>query len=154
MLFTLPLDTESLVANFLVCNLSVLSDQFISVLRQCQSDCCCWPARERHVTELRLAFLRTCNLWSPMTNSAFINSIVSVYIFNRLWMFVTDSFSATRNSITACCFKCTSPHYTILTTPYACVKKQIVPWAAVASGTFQINHRISDGHFLLILTEA
>jgi hypothetical protein len=79
------------------CNPSVLCDQFISTLQQSRSDCCCWSAKVIRVTELRLAFLRTCNSWSLTTNSVFINRNVSVYIFNRLWMFVTDSFSAARN---------------------------------------------------------
>jgi hypothetical protein len=149
MFFTLPLDTESSFASFLV-----VIHQFISVLQQRRSDCCCWPARVRRVTELRLAFLRTRNSWSLMTNSAFINSIVSIYIFYHLWVFVTDSFSATKNSVTAGYFKRTSPHHAILMTSCACATKLIVLWRSViASRTFQINHRISCWHFLLILIE-
>ena len=69
----------------------------IITLKQCLSNCSCWPARAMYVTELHLAFLRTCNSRSPTTNTAFINSNDIAYILNRLWMFVTDSFSTTRN---------------------------------------------------------
>jgi hypothetical protein len=68
-------------------------------------------------------------------------------------MFVTDSFSATRNSITARCFKRTLTHHEILTTPAHALENVLFRGAAVASGTFQINHRIRCRHFLLILTE-
>ena len=74
---TLPLDTDSLVESLLVV-MSVFSNVFISILKQRLSDCC-WPARATRVTQPRLAFLRTCNSWSP-TSCAFTNSIGIVHI--------------------------------------------------------------------------
>jgi hypothetical protein len=44
-----------------------------------------------------------------------------------LWMFITNSFSATRNTVTTHCLKHTSPYHAILTTSCACTKKWIVP---------------------------
>lgn len=74
----------------------------IIMLKQCLNNCSCWPARaSSYVTELHLPFLRTCNSWSPTTDTAFINSSDIAYILNRLWQFVPNSFSTTRNSVTA-----------------------------------------------------
>ena len=47
----------------------------------------------------------------------------------------TDLFSATRNSVTACCFESTSPYHVILTAFYV-----LVCCIAVASRTVNINH--------------
>lgn len=66
-----------------------------SALKQCPSDCC-WLSRAVYV-ELHLAFPRTHNLWSPVTNSAVITSIDTV----------TYSLCATGNSVTG--FKTHNP---------------------------------------------
>jgi hypothetical protein len=60
------------------CNPSVILNEFISILKQCLSDCCCWLPRATHVTQLCLAFLRTWNSWHPTTNSASGNSTATV----------------------------------------------------------------------------
>ena len=96
-----------------------------------QNDCfciyCCWPARATCVTDFWLAFIGTCNSCRPTTNGAFVNSFDTVHISVRLWMFVTDSFAAERNSVIVCCLKRTSSYYAILTTRCACARKLIVP---------------------------
>jgi len=60
-----------------------------------------WLARAMCVTELQLASLRTCTQWL----TTFITTIDTVHIFNYLRVFVTDSFCATGNSLTACGLK-------------------------------------------------
>jgi hypothetical protein len=114
------------------CNLSVISGEFIRTLKQLRCDCCYWPARETCVTELPLIFLRTCISWSPTTNSAFINIIDTLYIFNRSCIFVTGTFSGTKNSMTARCLKPKSPYQTILTTPAHAREALLFRGAAVA----------------------
>lgn len=47
--------------------------------------------------------------------------------FNCLWLFVTYSFSATRNSIKACCFKCTKLYHAMLMSPCTFAIKCIIP---------------------------
>ena len=93
-------------------NRLVISNEFIITLKQCPSSCCHWPAIAIHINELCLAFLRTCESWNPTTKSAFINT-TKFNIFYHFWMFITESFSATRNSITARCLKShiTIPHH-------------------------------------------
>ena len=83
MLFILLLDTESSAASFIV----VMND----------SGHYCWPARAQHVTwpfsesAVRKAQRRTVLLSTALTSYTFSN---------WFWTFVTDSFPATRNSIT------------------------------------------------------
>jgi hypothetical protein len=57
-----------------------------------------------------LGLLRTWNSCSQVVESVFIDRIDIIYIVSHLWMFVTDSFSARRNS-TSHCLKCS--HYTM-----------------------------------------
>lgn len=81
------------------CNLLAVSNAFISMLNQSGRDSYCWPARRMHFSQLHLAFLTTCNLWSLTTNNAVINNTDTTYIFNLFWMVITDFFPATRNSV-------------------------------------------------------
>jgi len=67
---------------------------------------------------------------------------LTFYTFlNCWWLLLTDSFSATRNSVTSPCLKCISPYHTILTTPSTCIRKCIFPWHCSNKCTFIINHR-------------
>jgi len=69
------------------------------------------------------------------------------------WLLLTESFSATRNSVTSLCLKCTSPYHAILMTPSTCAKECIFPWHCSNKCTFIINHRKNCRNFLLILNE-
>ena len=128
-------------------NPSVILNEFNRTLKQHSSDCCCWLAGATCITEIRLAFLRTHSLWSPVTDSTDI-----VYIYNW-WLLLTDSFSATRNSLSSHCLKYTSPYHAILMTPSICARKCIFPWHCSNKCTFIINHRKNCRRFLLILNE-
>jgi len=67
---------------------------------------------------------------------------LTFYTFLHCWWFLlTDSFSATRNSVTTHCLKYKSPYHTILTTPSTCVRKFVFPWYCSNKCTFIINHR-------------
>lgn len=80
------------------CNLSVVSNEFISTFKKrLNSACCCWPPRARRVNEFRLAFRRNCSSWSP-TGCAFNNGIDTLYIFKPLgnehyWYLRHEKFS-------------------------------------------------------------
>jgi len=74
LLHTLPLDTEGSVSSCL-----------ISTLKQRPSDSWCWPDRKMCVTQLCLAFLRTCNSWGP--TALLSTALKAQYTFNCLWIF-------------------------------------------------------------------
>jgi hypothetical protein len=57
-----------------------------------------------------------------------------------LWIFVTNSFSVTRNSIIARCLKPTLPYHAILKTLAHARESVLFRGAAVESGTFKINY--------------
>jgi hypothetical protein len=68
-------------------------------------------------------------------------------------LLLNDSFSATRNSVTSLCLKCTSPYHAILTTSSTCARKCVFPWHCSNKCTLIINHRKNCRNFLLILNE-
>jgi hypothetical protein len=80
-------------------------------------------------------------LWSPKTNSDFINSVDTVYIFYRLWNFHTDSFSATRCSITARFFKTHAPYHVLLMTTCSCATKQYFAALQQQAGHSKLNKK-------------
>jgi hypothetical protein len=83
----------------------------------------------------------TCSSWSQ--NSAFICSIDNKHIFNRLRTFLADSFSAARVQYNPgvwnadCQTKLLPQHLAHAR------ENLLIRGAAVASGTFKINHRLS-----------
>ena len=95
--------------------------------------------------------LRIWNSWSQMIESNFIDRIDTIYIVSHLLMFVTDSFSTTRNSTTVLCLKCN--HYTIpFWWPPVHMQENVLFYSAVTRRTSKINHRKICIQFLLILT--
>ena len=111
MLFTYSLDAESSNASFWV--VICILNEFISMMKQQLSDCCCWSARATCITEVCLAFFRTCILWIPVTKHfLYEQHWHHIHFLNHLWIIITDCFSATINSITAHCLKCTSLYHT------------------------------------------
>ena len=82
------------------------------------------PDRRASVTRLRMALLRTCNSWSPLFTST---ALTQYKLINACEIFVTDSFSATSNSVTARMFK---THINIprhFDDPCACTRRSIIP---------------------------
>jgi len=74
------------------CNLLAVSNAFISTLNQSGRDSHCWPARTMRLSELCLAFLTTCNLWSLMTTSAVINNTDTTCILTAYeWSLLSPS---------------------------------------------------------------
>ena len=78
---------------------------------------------------------------------------LTFYTFLHCWWFLlTDSFSATRNSIIARCLNHTSPYHTILMTPRVWVRTWI-PQRCSRNIAFKIVYRKNCRHFMLILTK-
>jgi len=62
-------------------------------------------------------------------------------------MFITDSFSAVRNSITAHCLNHTSPYHTTSATPAQAKENILSRISAAASRKFKIHHHQSGVTF-------
>jgi hypothetical protein len=93
---------------------------------QCVSLNSAWPFSEHAICEAQLTVILS-------------TALTLLTFYNSLQMFVTDSFSATRNSIVLCCLICTILYPTILMISCACARKVLFHVAPLASGTFKIN---------------
>jgi len=122
-------------------------------------DCCCWRARAPTLNS-------ACPLSEPAIReiqqpTVFLSTVLTLYIyiyiyvciFNRLWKFVTDSFPATSNSITARCFKRISSSYATLKTPAHARRNTLFRGAAGTRETLKTDHGKNWKHFMLIVTE-
>ena len=152
-MFTLLLCTETVVASFLL---------VIHLLFQMGSSahwCSTWVTAALGWLELHAPLSFTWSFSEPAVSEAqwltmLLLTALTFYTFlNCWWLLLTDSFSATRNSVTAHCLKCTSLYHTILMPLSTCARKYVFPWHSSNKCTFIINHRKNCRHFLLILTE-
>jgi len=139
MLFTLPLDTWSSVASFLVvihqsyqmsssaCWTNVWVTAVIGWPEQSASPSSTWPFSEPAIRGAQ---------WLTML----LQTASTLYTyFNCMWVFVTDSFSGKRNLVTTHCLKHTSPYHAILMTPAYAWENILFRGTAVPSASSELT---------------
>jgi hypothetical protein len=87
---------------FLVCDVSILVNHYISPLQHCRAKSCDGLVRAGHIKELHFAS-PSLALFAQRPATLVLTALFSKTLLSCLWMFLTISVSAARNSVTACC---------------------------------------------------
>ena len=87
---------------------SILGNEGISMLQHFGTNNSAKTTSASQNMELCFLFFISCHSLHPATDSAYVDCSTSINIAKDMLTFVTDSFSATRNSIRGQCLYCTS----------------------------------------------
>lgn len=107
--------------------------------------------RATPVTELSFVFLKTCNSWSPKTDSSFINSTDTSFFFPacQYSLLIRSLSQEIQQQPVVYNAHCHTPQF--WRPPSHALKNVLFRHSAVAKVPFKINQRKNSRYFVLIL---